>query len=163
MVGPTRFDRVIKRELCSVISKGQNRLSNMKFLSDLPSVCMTGTRTLSFLDGGVSDRESAFLLAVAEKVRNIHTPMKHKHTHMILVCSVIVIHSHSASLKSWRTCIRCMLRRYLYRKIPCEYSTLLTFAHKTCSVPRLACSVRSELLSFSLSLDSFQMIASVHD
>ena len=45
---PTRHDRVVRREICSIVTKG--------------------TRTLSFSDGVESDMDAAFLLAVREKV-----------------------------------------------------------------------------------------------
>ena len=45
---PNRHDRVVRREICSIIT--------------------TGTRTLSFSDGVESDVDAAFLLAIREKV-----------------------------------------------------------------------------------------------
>lgn len=45
---PTKHDRVVRREVCNIVTKG--------------------TRTLSFSDGVESDVDAAFLLAVKEKV-----------------------------------------------------------------------------------------------
>ncbi|XP_074656040.1 DNA mismatch repair protein Msh6-like isoform X2 [Tubulanus polymorphus] len=47
---PTKFDRVVKREVCRVTSKG--------------------TKTFSFIDGDPADGNNNFLLAIAEKVHD---------------------------------------------------------------------------------------------
>ena len=80
---PTKYDRVVRREVCSVISKGltncitdgltnifsnQSMLVSIQSVNQLILVSLLGVRTLSFLDGDVTDAESAFLLAIKEKV-----------------------------------------------------------------------------------------------
>ena len=49
MLKPTKFDKVVRREICSVQTKG--------------------TKRYSFIDGDSSDCTSSFLLAFCEKVR----------------------------------------------------------------------------------------------
>ena len=48
MATPTRHDKVVRREICSIVTKG--------------------TRTPSFSEGVESESDSAFLLAIKEKV-----------------------------------------------------------------------------------------------
>ena len=48
MSRPTKFDRVVQREMCALITKG--------------------TRTIGFFEGEDPESESAYLLAIKEKV-----------------------------------------------------------------------------------------------
>ena len=55
---PTRHDRVVRREICNIVTKG--------------------TRTLRFSEGVESESESAFLLAIKE----VTTPSFCGHAHL---------------------------------------------------------------------------------
>ena len=48
---PTKFDKVVGRELCRITSKG--------------------TKVYSFIDGDTSTPQSAYLLSICEKVYNV--------------------------------------------------------------------------------------------
>ena len=52
----TKFDKVVKREVCRITTQG--------------------TRTLNFLDGDCSEAQSSYLLAIAEKVNTGITASK---------------------------------------------------------------------------------------
>lgn len=45
---PTKFDRVVRREICRITSKG--------------------TRTFGIIDGETNDAENSFLIAISEQV-----------------------------------------------------------------------------------------------
>lgn len=63
----SKSDRVVRREVCSIVTKGQFTYTGPENALDL-NCCLklSGTRTLNFLNGDASGGESVFLLAVKE-------------------------------------------------------------------------------------------------
>lgn len=61
---PSRVDRVVRRELCALISKGKWTHNTLTIiLYGIP-----GTRMIGFFQGEEPETESAYLLAIKEKV-----------------------------------------------------------------------------------------------
>ena len=92
--GSTRGDKVVRRELCSVITKGTQTLG-------------------ALISGEMTGVESNFLLAICEKVRCIAVYFCSSNFSCLLI-------SEAFDQSTRRFCCWRLFHRYLYRLLPCE-------------------------------------------